>query len=56
MIPKRFFFIGLLFPVLLFPGVFPVVAQEKFKFGEVPLPDLSMTVYPEDTTAVAATL
>jgi hypothetical protein len=49
-------FIGFLFPVLLFTFALPVVAQEKFKFGEVPISDLSMTVYPDDTTAIAATL
>lgn len=37
-------------------GIFTVAAQEKFKFGEVPASDLSMTVYPEDTTAIAVSL
>ena len=41
---------------LLFVGIFPNVAQEKIKFGEVPISDLSMAVYPEDTTAIAVTL
>jgi hypothetical protein len=41
---------------LLFIGAFTVIAQEKVKFGEVPMSDLSMTVYPEDTTAIAVTL
>jgi len=41
---------------VFFMSVFSGMAQEKFKFGEVPMSDLSMTVFPDDTTAVAATL
>lgn len=33
-----------------------LVAQEKFKFGDAPLEDVAMTVYPSDTSAVAAVL
>ena len=41
---------------LLFTSFCTGLAQEKIKFGEVPLSDLSMTVYPDDTTAIAVTL
>ena len=40
----------------LFTSIYSAIAQEKFKFGEVPASDLSMTVYQEDTTAIAVTL
>ena len=42
--------------ILLFAGIYSGKAQEKIKFGEVPMSDLSMTVYSEDTTAIAVTL
>ena len=42
--------------VFLFFCIFTGVAQEKFKLGEVPAADLSMTVYPEDTSAIAVVL
>ena len=41
---------------LLFTGIGTGMAQEKIKFGDVPASDLSMTVYPEDTTAIAVVL
>ena len=39
--------VGLLLDIL------SINAQEKIKFEEVPVEDLSMTVNPDDTTAVA---
>jgi len=42
--------------LLLFAGICNGLAQGKVKFGEVPLSDLSMTVYPDDTTAIAVVL
>ena len=42
--------------ILFFTGICIGLAQEKIKFGEVPLSDLTMTVYPDDTTAAAVTL
>ena len=44
-----------LLAVLLF-DISNIEAQEKIKFGEVPVEDLSMAVYPDDTTAVAVVL
>jgi len=32
------------------------IAQERFKLGEVPMDDLTMTVYPGDTSAIAVVL
>ncbi len=42
--------------ILLCAYLSTATAQEKFKFGEVAVNDLSMTVYPGDTTAIAAVL
>ena len=56
MILKRNIISSFLSPVLLFVGIHTGIAQEKVKFGEVPISDLSMTVYPDDTTAIAVTL
>ena len=42
--------------ILLIVGIYTGLAQEKIKFGEVPMSDITMSVYPDDTTAVAAVL
>ncbi len=42
--------------LLIFGCFLTGVAQDKVVFGEVPINDMTMTVYPDDTTAIAVVL